>query len=80
MSYRFIIYNGRVYIVTGYANVWLVDPPECYKAVPLQEALFLSYLNPVEEIIPLKDAKEITDPNKIKWLAVLYKSKNDGSF
>ena len=73
MRYRFVEYKGDIYIGIGQGYDSNFDPPEILIGIPLEHSVHRSLLmNLVETRIPLFQAIEITDKNRIKTLLVLY--------
>jgi len=70
---RLIKFRDVLYIVIGIGYESKFDPPETYYAVPLKESIYrdLILANIVEKI-PVSQAIEITDKNKVKALLVLF--------
>lgn len=73
MKIRLIKFRDVLYIVIGIGYESKFDPPETYYAVPLKESIYrdLILANIVEKI-PVSQAIEITDKNKVKALLVLF--------
>lgn len=73
MKIRLIKFNDIIYVVVGIGYESKFDPPETYYAVPLQESLYRDLImSHVAVKIPMSQAIEITDKNKIKALLVLF--------
>jgi hypothetical protein len=72
MKLRFIEYDKEIMVVVGFSYIQRYDPPECYVAVPLADTLVQSLFQMHTINVPFIEAKEITDPNRIKALVVLY--------
>lgn len=73
MKIRLIKFRDVLYVVIGIGYESKFDPPETYYAVPLKESIYreLILANIVEKI-PVSQAIEITDKNKVKALLVLF--------
>lgn len=73
MKIRLIKFHDTIFIVIGIGYEAKFDPPETYYAVPLESSIYkdLIYSNFITKI-PVSQAIEITDINKIKALLVLF--------
>lgn len=73
MKIRLIKFRDVLYVVIGIGYESKFDPPETYYAVPLKESIYrdLILANIVEKI-PVSQAIEITDKNKVKTLLILF--------
>jgi hypothetical protein len=70
---RLIKFRDVIYVVLGIGYESKFDPPETYYAVPLKESLYKDIiLSTLVEKIPISQAIEITDKNKIKAILVLF--------
>lgn len=75
MKLRLIEFLGDIFIVIGIGYEAGFNPPDAYYAVPLKESLFRDVLlTTVVEKIPMTEAIEITDKNRIKAIMILYGS------
>lgn len=73
MKIRLIKFQDIIYVVIGIGYESKFDPPETYYAVPLKESIYRDLiLTNIVEKIPISQAIEITDKNKIKALLVLF--------
>lgn len=73
MKLRLIKFRDVIYVVLGIGYESKFDPPETYYAVPLKESLYKDIiLSTLVEKIPISQAIEITDKNKIKAILVLF--------
>lgn len=73
MKIRLVKFQGTIFIVIGIGYESKFDPPETYYAVPLKESLYRDLImTHLVTKIPVSQAIEITDKNKIKALLVLF--------
>lgn len=73
MKIRLIEFQGAIYLVVGIGYNSKFNPPETYYAVPLQESIYRDLILAHFVVkIPMAEAIEITDINKIKALLVLF--------
>jgi hypothetical protein len=73
MNIRFIEYDENIYIVLGIGYDDRYDPPDVFIAIPLKEAVYRSLITETNEIIiPIVEAVEITDKNRVLALWVLF--------
>lgn len=76
MKFRVIEWQGELYIVVGLGYDEYSDPPDVFYAVPLEYSLIRSLLvSSYTVIIPISEAIEITDQNRIKAIWILYGSQ-----
>jgi hypothetical protein len=59
-------------IVVGFSYNTRYDPPECFVTVPLKDAITRSLLEIQEIEVPISDAVEITDPEVVRTILLLY--------
>jgi hypothetical protein len=70
---RLIKFRDVIYVVLGIGYESKFDPPETYYAVPLKESIYRDIiLSTLVEKIPVSQAIEITDKNKVKAILVLF--------
>lgn len=73
MKLRLIKFRDVIYVVLGIGYESKFDPPETYYAVPLKESIYRDIiLSTLVEKIPVSQAIEITDKNKVKAILVLF--------
>ena len=73
MKLRLIKFQDTIFIVIGIGYESKFDPPETYYAVPLQESIYRDLIMAHLVVkIPMSQAIEITDKNKVKALLVLF--------
>lgn len=74
MDYTFIEWRGEIYIVLGIGYDTRIDPPDVFFGVPLQDKSILRSLinNPGVVKIPISEAIEITDENRINAIWILF--------
>ena len=77
MKYRFIKYEGKIYLVRGFAYNTMFEPPECYVAVPLEYKLFNSLISLSEVHIPFSKANEVNSLEAVKCIILLYGISDD---
>ena len=74
MNLRFIEWNNSIYIVIGIGYDSKCDPPDVYHAIPLTTSIVKDViLNENLTIVPVSEAIEITDKNKINAIYILYR-------
>ncbi len=73
MKLRFVQWNNSIYIVLGIGYDALYDPADIYYCVPLNSTIVKDVIMSDLVKIPMSQAIEITDQNKIKALYILYK-------
>lgn len=81
MEYRFIEWNGELYIVVGIGYDTRIDPPDVFHAVPIQnnQSLFKTVIEyPGLVKIPFSEAVEITDKKRIFAIWTLFGSRSNG--
>lgn len=73
MKFRFIEFEGDIYLVVGIGYDGTYDPPDIFYAVLLEHSItrsLLFYRN--SRKIPFSEATEIEDKNKIELIRVLF--------
>jgi hypothetical protein len=73
VNIRFIKFQDIYFVVVGIGYESKFNPPETYYAIPVRESLYRDLvLAHVVVKIPMSQAIEITDKNKVKALLVLF--------
>lgn len=74
MKLRFIEWRGAIYIVMGIGHNSEFDPPETYYTIPLSTPMIQKIITAENLVkIPMSEAIEITDKQRIKVLYILFK-------
>jgi hypothetical protein len=72
MKFRFIQYHDKLYLVRGIGFDTRFDPPEVFHCVELTHNAYRSLLSLEEIIIPVSEAEEITDKNRMLAIWTLF--------
>ena len=75
MKFRFIEYQGDLYVVLGITYDKMQECPDCFVAAPVDKknsTLFKAALELYTINIPFSQAIEITNKNRLKAIMVLY--------
>ena len=73
MKLRLIKFQDIIFMVVGIGYESKFDPPETYYAIPLKESIYRDLIMAHLVVkIPMSQAVEITDKNKVKALLVLF--------
>ena len=76
MNFRLIEYYGEIYVVLGIGYDAHHDPPDVFYCVKLEDSIIRSILSEQYVIaVPISQADEITDEERIKTIWILYGPK-----
>lgn len=74
MNIRLVEWHSAIYIVIGIGYESFSDPPDVYHAIPLTNSIMKDIiLNRNVISIPLSEAIEITDKNRVNAILVLFR-------